>query len=211
MTDFSAMVDALVVYDADKLTKLVNDALAADTPAADILNKGLIAGMDIVGDKMEAGDMFIPEVLMAAKAMGACVEILIPLLSDDDSSTAVKVIIGTVKGDLHDIGKNLVSMMMESAGMEVYDLGVDIDPEEFVAQIKEKQAQIVCLSALLTTTMPMMTQTVEAIVESGIRDEVKILVGGAPVTQAFADEIGADGFAADAGSASKLAKTLVAA
>jgi len=211
MTDFSAMVDALVVYDADKLTKLVNDALAADTPAADILNKGLIAGMDIVGDKMESGEMFIPEVLMAAKAMGACVEILIPLLSDDDSSTAVKVIIGTVKGDLHDIGKNLVSMMMESAGMEVYDLGVDIDPEEFVAQIKEKQAQIVCLSALLTTTMPMMTQTVEAIVESGIRDEVKILVGGAPVTQAFADEIGADGFAADAGSASKLAKTLVAA
>jgi 5-methyltetrahydrofolate--homocysteine methyltransferase len=211
MTDFSAMVDALVVYDADKLTKLVNDALAADTPAADILNKGLIAGMDIVGDKMESGDMFIPEVLMAAKAMGACVEILIPLLSDDDSSTAVKVIIGTVKGDLHDIGKNLVSMMMESAGMEVYNLGVDIDPEEFVAQIKEKQAQIVCLSALLTTTMPMMTQTVEAIVESGIRDEVKILVGGAPVTQAFADEIGADGFAADAGSASKLAKTLVAA
>jgi len=211
MTDFSAMVDALVVYDADKLTKLVNDALAADTPAADILNKGLIAGMDIVGDKMESGDMFIPEVLMAAKAMGACVEILLPLLSDDDSSTAVKVIIGTVKGDLHDIGKNLVSMMMESAGMEVYNLGVDIDPEEFVAQIKEKQAQIVCLSALLTTTMPMMTQTVEAIVESGIRDEVKILVGGAPVTQAFADEIGADGFAADAGSASKLAKTLVAA
>jgi 5-methyltetrahydrofolate--homocysteine methyltransferase len=211
MTDFNAMVDALVVCDADKLTKLVNDALAADTPAADILNKGLIAGMDIVGDKMESGDMFIPEVLMAAKAMGACVEILIPLLSDDDSSTAVKVIIGTVKGDLHDIGKNLVSMMMESAGMEVYDLGVDIGPEEFVAQIKEKQAQIVCLSALLTTTMPMMTQTVEAIVESGIRDEVKILVGGAPVTQAFADEIGADGFAADAGSASKLAKTLVAA
>jgi len=211
MTDFSAMVDALVVYDADKLTKLVNDALAADTHAADILNKGLIAGMDIVGDKMESGDMFIPEVLMAAKAMGACVEILKPLLSDDDSSTAVKVIIGTVKGDLHDIGKNLVSMMMESAGMEVYDLGVDIDPEEFVARIKEKQAQIVCLSALLTTTMPMMAQTVEAIVESGIRDEVKILVGGAPVTQAFADEIGADGFAADAGSASKLAKTLVAA
>jgi len=211
MTDFSGMVDALVVYDADKLTKLVNDALAADTPAADILNKGLIAGMDIVGDKMESGEMFIPEVLMAAKAMGACVEILLPLLSDDDSSTAVKVIIGTVKGDLHDIGKNLVSMMMESAGMEVYDLGVDIDPEEFVARIKEKQAQIVCLSALLTTTMPMMAQTVEAIVESGIRDEVKILVGGAPVTQAFADEIGADGFAADAGSASKLAKTLVAA
>lgn len=211
MTDFNAMIDALVGCDADKLTKLVNDAIAANTPASDILNQGLIAGMDIVGDKMENGDMFIPEVLMAAQAMGACVEVLKPLLSEDDSSTAGRVIIGTVKGDLHDIGKNLVAMMMESAGMEVHNLGVDIAPEDFVAQIKEKKAHIVCLSALLTTTMPMMKETVDAIVESGLRNEVKILVGGAPVNQAFADEIGADGFAADAGSASKLAKTLMAA
>ena len=209
MTDFNSMTDALVSCDSAKLTDLVNDALAQNTPAGEILNKGLIAGMDIVGEKMENGDMFIPEVLMAAKAMGDCVTILKPLLGEDEATTSANVIIGTVKGDLHDIGKNLVAMMMGSAGMEVHNLGVDITPENFVAQIKEKNAQIVCLSALLTTTMPMMKQTVDAIVESGLRDQVKILVGGAPVTQAFADEIGADGFAADAGSASKLAKSFI--
>ena len=208
MTDFNAIQDALVNCNQDKLTGLVNNALSAGTPASDILNQGLIAGMDIVGEKMENGDMFIPEVLMAAKTMGDCVTILKPLLGDDESATGAGVIIGTVKGDLHDIGKNLVAMMMESAGMEVHNLGVDIPPEEFVARIKEKNVQVVCLSALLTTTMPMMKQTVDAIVEAGLRDRIKILVGGAPVTQAFADEIGADGFAADAGSASKLAKVL---
>ena len=158
---------------------------------------------------MESGDMFIPEVLMAAQAMGACVEVLKPMLGDGEGSSAAAVIIGTVKGDLHDIGKNLVAMMMESAGLEVHNLGVDIAPEDFVAEIKKKNAQIVCLSALLTTTMPAMKQTVDAIVESGLRDQVKIMVGGAPVTQAFADEIGADGFAADAGSASKMAKSFI--
>jgi len=208
MTDFNAMIDALVSCDTAKVTDLVNTALAEDVAAGDILKKGLIAGMDVVGEKMESGDMFIPEVLMAAQAMGNCVTILKPLLGEDEATTGANVIIGTVKGDLHDIGKNLVAMMMGSAGMEVHNLGVDITPENFVAAIKEKNAQIVCLSALLTTTMPMMKQTVDAIVESGLRDQVKILVGGAPVTQAFADEIGADGFAADAGSASKLAKSL---
>jgi 5-methyltetrahydrofolate--homocysteine methyltransferase len=209
MIDFNAMQDALINCDKDKLVELVNSALSADTPASDILKQGLIAGMDIVGEKMESGDMFIPEVLMAAQAMGNCVAILKPLLVEDESTTGASVVIGTVKGDLHDIGKNLVAMMMESAGMEVHNAGVDITPEDFVAQIKEKNAQIVCLSALLTTTMPMMKKTVDAIVEAGLRDQVKILVGGAPVTHAFADEIGADGFAADAGSASKLAKALV--
>ena len=210
MVDFNAMQDALVHCDRDKLEGLVNAAMAEGTPATDILNRGLIAGMDIVGDKMENGDMFIPEVLLAAKIMGGCVSILKPLLGDDESSEGASVIIGTVKGDLHDIGKNLVSMMMESGGMTVHNLGVDIAPEEFINQIKEKNAKIVCLSALLTTTMPMMKQTIEAIVQAGLKDQVKIMVGGAPVTQAFADEIGADGFAPDAGSASKLAKALVA-
>ena len=209
MADFNAMQDALVSCDLDKLTGLVNDALAAETPASDILNQGLIAGMDIVGEKMESGDMFIPEVLMAAQAMGECVAVLKPLLGDGESVSGASVIIGTVKGDLHDIGKNLVATMMESAGLEVHNLGVDIPPEDFVAEIKKKNAQIVCLSALLTTTMPAMKQTVDAIVESGLREQVKIMVGGAPVTQAFADEIGADGFAADAGSASKLAKSFI--
>ncbi len=209
MTDFNAMTEALVSCDAAKLTDLVNQSLASDVPAGDILNKGLIAGMDIVGEKMENGDMFIPEVLMAAQAMGACVEILKPMLGDEDGAAGASVIIGTVKGDLHDIGKNLVAMMMESAGLEVHNLGVDIAPENFVEEIKKKNAQIVCLSALLTTTMPAMKQTVDAIVESGLRDQVKIMVGGAPVTQAFAEEIGADGFAADAGSASKMAKSFI--
>ena len=210
MTDFNEIKETLVNLDVQGLIQLVNEALEKGTPAADILNNGLIAGMDIVGEKMENEDMFIPEVLMAAQAMSQCVEILKPLMADGESVTRGNVIIGTVKGDLHDIGKNLVSMMMESAGMAVHNLGVDIAPEDFVAQIKEKNAQIVCMSALLTTTMPMMKQTIDAIVEAGLRDQVKILVGGAPVTQAFADEIGADGFAPDAGSASKLAKRLAA-
>ncbi len=210
MTDFTQIKETLVSLDEQQLVQLVNEALKNGTPAADILNNGLIAGMDIVGEKMENEDMFIPEVLMAAQAMAKGVAILKPLLGDGESATKGSVVIGTVKGDLHDIGKNLVSMMMESAGMEVHNLGVDIGPEDFVAQIKEKNASIVCLSALLTTTMPMMKLTVDAIVEAGLRDQVKILVGGAPVTQAFADEIGADGFAADAGSASKLAKALAA-
>ncbi len=209
MTDFNAIQEALVGCDQDKVTQLVNDAIAAETPAADILNKGLIAGMDIVGEKMENGDMFIPEVLMAAQAMGGCVETLKPLLGDGHDTGGANVIIGTVKGDLHDIGKNLVAMMMESAGMTVYNLGVDLEPSVFVENIKEKNAQFVCLSALLTTTMPMMKKTVDAIVDSGLRDQVKILIGGAPVTQGFADEIGADGFAPDAGSASKLVKSLI--
>ncbi len=209
MANFNAMQDALVHCDKDKLLGLVNAALAEGTRAGDILNQGLISGMDVVGEKMENGDMFIPEVLMSAKAMGECVALLKPLLSADEAAGGGDVVIGTVKGDLHDIGKNLVTMMMESTGLTVHNLGVDIGPEEFVTQIREKNAQIVCLSALLTTTMPMMKQTVDAIVEAGLRDQVKIMVGGAPVTQAFAEEIGADGFAPDAGSAAKIAKTLV--
>lgn len=209
MTEFSAMTDALVACDAVKLTELVNQALAAEVPAGDILNKGLIAGMDIVGERMESGEMFIPEVLMAAQAMGACVEILKPMLGEEGNASGASVVIGTVKGDLHDIGKNLVAMMMESAGLEVHNIGVDISPEEFVAKIREKNARIVCLSALLTTTMPAMKQTIDAIVEAGLRDKVKIMVGGAPVTQAFSEEIGADGFAPDAGSAAKQAKGFI--
>ncbi len=209
MNDFHAMTDALVSCDGGRLTELVNHALAEDTPAGDILNKGLISGMDVVGEKMESGEMFIPEVLMAAQAMGNCVEILKPLLGDEGSGSGASVVIGTVKGDLHDIGKNLVTMMLESAGMEVHDIGIDIAPEVFVDRVREKNVRIVCISALLTTTMPMMKQTIDALVEAGLRDRVKILVGGAPVTQSFADEIGADGFAADAGTASKLAKSLI--
>jgi 5-methyltetrahydrofolate--homocysteine methyltransferase len=207
MTDFNAMTESLVACDTAKLIGLVNAAVAKNVPAVDILNQGLIAGMDVVGSKMESGDMFIPEVLMAARGMSEAMTILKPLLSEDEASTSANIVIGTVKGDLHDIGKNLVAMMLESSGMTVHDLGVDVAPENFVAKITETKAKVVCLSALLTTTMPMMKLTVDAIKESGLRDQVKIMIGGAPVTQAFTDEIGADGFAPDAGSASRLAKS----
>lgn len=210
MTDFKEMNKALVACDESTLQELTKKALDEGSSAQDILNQGLITGMDIVGEHMESGEMFIPEVLMAAQAMASCVEILKPLLGDEDGESGTSVIIGTVKGDLHDIGKNLVSMMMESSGLIVHDLGVDIPPEEFVKQIKEKKASLVCLSALLTTTMPMVDKTIQAIVEAGLRNEVKILIGGAPVTQEFADQIAADGYAPDAGSAAKLAKQLAA-
>ena len=209
MFDFKLIVDSLIECDEAKVLKLVQNGLDEGIEAKEILNQGLIAGMDIVGEKMENEDMFIPEVLMAAKVMSAAVGILKPLLAAEDMSAMGRVIIGTVKGDLHDIGKNLVAMMLESAGFEVYNLGVDISPDKFVSEVNEKNANIVCLSALLTTTMPMMKQTIDAVVESGLRDRVKIMVGGAPVTQDYANEIGADGYAFDAGSATKLAKALL--
>ena len=209
MFDSKAIIDALVGCDESKVLKLVQNGLDEGVAAKEILNQSLIAGMDVVGEKMENEDMFIPEVLMAAKVMSAAVGILKPLLAEEDMSAMGRVIIGTVKGDLHDIGKNLVAMMLESAGFEVYNLGVDISPDKFVSEVNEKNANMVCLSALLTTTMPMMKQTIDAVVESGLRDRVKIMVGGAPVTKNYANEIGADGYAPDAGSAAKLAKSLL--
>ena len=210
MSNLQVITETLISGDGEKLKELVQTALNTGVPAKEILQKGLIAGMDIVGEKMENGDMFIPEVLMAAQAMGISVELLKPLLAEGEASSAGKIVIGTVKGDLHDIGKNLVIMMMESAGFEVIDLGVDVDPEKFVEAIRENKPNIVGLSALLTTTMPMMKKSVDSIAEAGLRDTLKILVGGAPVNQAFADEIGADGYAPDAGAACKMAKAMYA-
>lgn len=209
MNNYQTIIDALVAGDQNALTQQVRATLDQGIPAKTILSEALIAGMDIVGQKMEDEDMFIPEVLMAAKAMSAAVEILKPQLADADFNVAGRVIIGTVKGDLHDIGKNLVAMMMESAGFEVTNLGVDVAPEKFLTAAQEKHANVLCISALLTTTMPMMRQTVQAFEEAGIRDQIKIMVGGAPVTQKFADEIKADGYAPDAGSATRLAKALL--
>ena len=209
MADLKQMTEALVAMDEKRLTELVRGALDEGIPAKEILNGGLLPGMETVGQKMESGDMFIPEVLMSAKGMSAAVEILKPMLGDEDINAAGKVVIGTVKGDLHDIGKNLVVMMLESAGFEVHNLGVDISPEDFVKAIKENEPDLLALSALLTTTMTMMKQTVDAVTESGLRERVKVMIGGAPVTQQFADEIGADGYAPDAGSAGKLAKALL--
>lgn len=211
MADLKTITETLIEGDGGALQEQVEAALAAGMSADDILQKALIQGMDIIGEKMESGEMFIPEVLMAGQAMAQSVEILKPLLTDEEGSSAGKIVIGTVKGDLHDIGKNLVVMMFESAGFEVIDLGVDVEPEIFIDSIKEKKPDILALSALLTTTMPWMQKSVEAIVEAGLRNEVKIIVGGAPVNKEFADQIGADAYAADAGSASKMAKSLMSA
>jgi 5-methyltetrahydrofolate--homocysteine methyltransferase len=209
MFDFKAIGDALIACDEGKVLDLVKSGLDQGVSAKDLLSRGLIPGMDVVGERMEKEEMFIPEVLVAAKAMSAAVQILKPLLAEGDTGAQGRVVIGTVKGDLHDIGKNLVAMMLESAGLEVYNIGVDVAPDKFVSELKARNANILALSALLTTTMPMMKETVAAVAKAGIRDQVKILVGGAPVTHAYAKEIGADGYAPDAGSASKLAKSFL--
>lgn len=209
MADFQRLIEALIEGDESTVIRLTQTAVDEKVSAKDILRNGLMAGMDRVGEKMEAEEMFIPEVLRSAKVMSAGIEIIRPLLVEEDVSATGKVVIGTVKGDLHDIGKNLVSMMLESAGFEVYNLGTDVPPERFAQGVKEEGADILGLSALLTTTMPMMKTTIDALNHSGLRERVKVIVGGAPVTQGFADQIGADGYARDAGSAVKLAKALI--
>ena len=209
MTDFNAIQEALIGCDQDKLVGLVNVALADNIPAVDILNQGLIAGMDIVGEKMENGDMFIPEVLMAAKTMGECVTVLKPLLGEDGAAQSGSVIIGTVKGDLHDIGKNIVAMLLEGAGYEVMDLGADVSKEKFMEAVKNEGMDIIGMSALLTTTMTYMGDVIQSVVDAGLRDKIKVMVGGAPVSQSFADKINADGYAADAASAVDLVKSLL--
>ncbi len=190
---------------------LVQEALDEGASAADILNIGMIGAMAVVGEKFKNNEIFVPEMLIAARAMKKGVEVLTPYLKAAGTESKGKLILGTVAGDLHDIGKNLVGMMIEGAGFEVIDLGVDVPAEKFIEAMKENpDCKIVALSALLTTTMPAMKETIEAIVASGLRDTVKIMVGGAPVTQAFADEIGADGYSEDAASAAELAKRLKA-
>jgi 5-methyltetrahydrofolate--homocysteine methyltransferase len=207
--ELKTITETLLTGDDVLLNAQVKAALDEGLAPKDILNEALIPGMDIVGERMESGEMFIPEVLMSAQAMASVVEVLKPLLADGDLVSAGKVVIGTVQGDLHDIGKNLVAMMLESAGFEVIDLGVDVSPEQFVEAVSANDANFIALSALLTTTMDTMRRTISLVEEKGLKDKVKVLVGGAPVNQAFADEIGADGYAADAGSASKLAKTML--
>jgi 5-methyltetrahydrofolate--homocysteine methyltransferase len=207
--DFTKVIETLIAGDIKNLGALVKKAIDDKVAAKEILNDGLIKGMDIVGAKMQSGDMFIPEILRSAKAMSSAVELLRPFLAAGDMKTSGRVVIGTVKGDLHDIGKNLVKMMLQTAGFEVVDLGVDVEPKGFVDAIKGNNSNVLALSALLTTSMPVMKQTIDAVTEAGLRETVKILIGGAPVTKQYADQIGADGYAADAGSASMLLKRLL--
>jgi len=193
-----------------EVAALTQQALGAGLTAAEILDGGLVTGMDRVGADFKNGDLFVPEVLIAARAMHAGMDILRPLLAESDVPPAGKVIIGTVAGDLHDIGKNLVVMMLEGGGFDVVDVGIDTSPEKFVEAVKMEKPDLVGLSTLLTTTMPSMEKTIDALVEAGMRGSVKVMIGGAPVTQAYADEIGADGYASDAASAVDLARALVA-
>jgi 5-methyltetrahydrofolate--homocysteine methyltransferase len=205
----SDILNAVVTLKKDEVVENVIAEIEAGTQVDDILNKGLIGAMDVVGEKFSSGELFVPEMLMAAKAMQAGLEVLKPHLSSDSAAQKGTVIIGTVKGDLHDIGKNLVTMMVEGAGFNVIDLGVDVDTDKFVAEAQTQNADVICLSALLTTTMPVMAKTVEAIKEAGLK--VKTIVGGAPVTDAYAKQIGADGFSDNAPGAVELIRKLVAA
>ena len=205
------MAAAVIEGNVDAMEDLTQDALDEDLGAKDILDNGLMVGMDHVGKEFKAGNMFVPEVLRSAKAMKTSMVILQPLLTTAEAEAVGKVLLGTVKGDLHDIGKNLVGMMCEGAGFEVQDLGTDVEPDQFLDAIKEFEPDIVGMSALLTTTMRAMGDTVKAIEEAGLRDQVKVMIGGAPVTQRFADDIGADGYAPNAASASDLAKKFVGA
>lgn len=195
---------------APKVKELVQQALDEGVPPQEILEKGLLDGMSIVGEKFKNNEVFVPEVLVAARAMNMGTSLLKPLLAESGVKATGKVCIGTVKGDLHDIGKNLVKMMMEGKGLEVIDLGVDVSPEQFVDTAKNEGCQIICCSALLTTTMGVMGDVVKAAEAAGIRDSVKIMVGGAPVTDAFCQQIGADKYTPDAATAADTAVAMLA-
>jgi 5-methyltetrahydrofolate--homocysteine methyltransferase len=208
MADLAAVAEALIRGDRDTVVELVQEAVDEGTDPEAILNEGLVAGMDVVGRKFKNNEFYVPEVLIAARAMNAGMEILGPLLAESGAKPAGTVVIGTVKGDLHDIGKNLVGMMLKGGGFRVVDAGIDVAPERFVELARDNGAQIVGLSALLTTTMTQMGNVIEALKEAGL--DARVMIGGAPITQDYADEIGADGYAPDAASAVELARSLMA-
>ncbi len=207
MADLKALSEAIIKGDQKTAVEMTRQALTEGVPPASILNEGLIAGMNVIGVRFKANQVYIPEVLISARAMKMAMEVLEPKLVEAGVKPLGKALVGTVQGDLHDIGKNLVAMMLKGAGFEVIDLGVDSSPEKFVAKAKESNPQIIGLSALLTTTMPAMEKTIRAIKAAGL--SAKTMIGGAPVTQAYADKIGADGYAPDAASAVDLAKSLL--
>jgi len=208
MAELKALAEAIIKGDQNAAVDITKAALDEGTSAESVLNGGLIAGMDVVGARFKKNEIYIPEVLIAARAMKMSMEILEPELVKAGVKPVGKFLIGTVQGDLHDIGKNLVAMMLKGAGFEVVDLGVDVGPEKFVEQAKAAGAHLIGMSALLTTTMPSMEKTVKALKDAGV--SAKVVIGGAPVTQGYADKIGADGYSPDAASAVDTAKTLIA-
>jgi len=208
MADLKALSEAVIKGDQNTAVEITKAALEEGTSAESVLNEGLVAGMDVIGARFKKNEVYIPEVLIAARAMKMAMEILEPELVKAGVEPVGKLLVGTAKGDLHDIGKNLVAMMLKGAGFEVIDLGVDVTPEKFVEQAKSSGSHLIGISALLTTTMPGMEEVIKSLRDAGI--SAKVMIGGAPVTQAYADKIGADGYAADAASAVDLAKSLVA-
>jgi methylmalonyl-CoA mutase cobalamin-binding domain/chain len=203
------LYDQTLLGNAPAVLELTNAGLAAGLGPESILFDALIPSLEEVGARFERGDFFVPEMLIAGKAMAGALEVLRPLLALTGAATVGKFLMGTVKGDVHDIGKNLVNIMLEGAGFEVIDLGVQVPPEKFIAAIEEHQPDIVGFSAFLTTTMPMFKANMNALEKAGLRDKVIVMVGGAPVTQEYADAVGADGYASDASQAVKLAKQLI--
>jgi 5-methyltetrahydrofolate--homocysteine methyltransferase len=206
---YNELREAVVNGNSDAAKRLANELVAAGENAKKIIDTALVPAMDTVGDLFQKCEFFIPELLVAARAMEACLGILQPLLVESDAKPLGVAVIGTVKGDLHDIGKNILGAMLKGAGFEIVDLGVDVDPAKFVGEAEKRQADIMGLSALLTTTMRSMKDTIELLKTKGIRDKVKVMIGGAPITQEYADEIGADGFAPDAAGAVKKARQLI--
>ncbi len=209
--DLKPLYTAILEGDAPTARSMAEQAVAEGVDAQSLLSEYMIPAMDEVGRLFEENEYFVPELLISARAMKAALEVLRPQLVGSGVKPVGKVVIGTVRGDLHDIGKNLVAAMLEGGGFEVIDLGVDVPPEKFIEAVKEKGAQVVAMSALLTTTMPGMKTTIEAIKEAGLKDQVKVMIGGAPVTQTYADSIGADGFSDNASGAVRVARTLVGA
>jgi 5-methyltetrahydrofolate--homocysteine methyltransferase len=207
----NALFKSILAGDLKGAVAATKEALAGGTDPLDLVTSSMVPAMDEAGRRFECEEYFVPELLLSARAMKGSLELIRPLLAAKGSKPAGTVVIGTVKGDLHDIGKNLVSSMLEGGGFEVIDLGTDVAPERFARAVTEKSANVVCLSALLTVTMPSMKTTIEALAAAGLRERVKVLIGGAPVTQQYADEIGADGYGASATAAVQLARRLVGA
>ena len=207
---FGKISEAVIAGKIDEVKSLTQGAIDGGSAPGEVMDGGLLPGMDIVGQRMKTGEMFIPEVLLSARAMQSGLDLLLPLMGEGESRSPGTAVIGTVQGDLHDIGKNLVGMMLKGAGFVVIDLGTDIKPQQFADAVKEHDANLVGLSALLTTTMPKMQETIETLVEAGLRDKVKVMAGGAPVTQEFVDKIGADAYGANAAAAVDKAKELMA-
>lgn len=207
---YSQLAEKVESGDMASVKSLVEKVLSENLPVEEILNKGLVSGMEAIGKKFKENIVFVPEVLVAARAMKAGLELIKPLLARSGAARANKVVIGTVKGDLHDIGKNIVGFMLEGAGYEVIDLGIDVSKEKFIDAARKEGAKIIGLSALLTTTMIYMKEIVASVRESDLKDTVRVIIGGAPVTQSFADDIKADGYAADAPSAVDVVKSLLA-